>query len=113
MKFEDFLKDDYVKANQEFTIYQLKNLKPTKTPNLDDVAGTDLTQKLLKEAGNLKKLALMRPQTIYLLGSKRWFVSGMRKMEAGHIKNHPDFWKGGMELAKKISIAARKDYGNQ
>ena len=103
-------KKDYVKSNIVLTEKQLKEEKKEEYPELIKVVGKEIADSLIKEAGSLKKLALMRPQTIYTLGSKRFFNSGMRKMCAGIIAKHPDFWKGGMDIAKEVSVAARKDY---
>lgn len=101
---------DYIKKNIELTESQLKEEKVDNYPELIKLCGKELADTLVKEAGSLKKLSLMRWQTIFTLGSKRFFNSGMRKMCAGHIAKHPDYWKGGTELAKEISVAARKDY---
>ena len=108
--WDEYFKGDYIKANIAMTEAQLKEENKEEYPELINLTGKQMAKKLVKEAGSLKKLALMRYQTIYTLGSKRFFHSGMRKQEAGIIKDHPDFWKGGMELAKSVSLAARKDY---
>ena len=109
-KWEKLFDGDYIKANIMLTEMQLNEKNEDRFPELISLCGEGLAKKIVREAGSLKKLALMRYQTIYTLGSKRFFNSGMRKQEAGIISEHPEFWKGGMELAKNISIAARKDY---
>lgn len=108
MKFQ-LINNDYVKSNIEFTRWQLTQEEIKPIENLVGLLGKGLAEKLLKEAGSLKKLALMRPETIYKLGSKKFFSSNMRKVSAGIIALHPDF-ETNKDLAKQVSIAARKDF---
>jgi predicted hydrocarbon binding protein len=109
-KWSETFKKDYVEANIKLTEEQLKEEKKDEFPELIKYCGKESAKKLLKEAGSLKKLALMRWQTIYTLGSKRFFSSGMRKMEAGIIAKHPNYSMEGVDVAKNISVAARKDF---
>lgn len=107
MKFQ-LKNNDYVKSNIEYTKWQLLQTNIISIKNLEAVVGKDLANKLIKEAGSLKKLALMRPETIYKLGSKKFFSTGMKKTSAGLITEHKSADK--KALSKEISVAARKDY---
>lgn len=110
-KWSEVFDNDYVKANIALTESQLNEKeKKEDFPLLIEFCGKEMAELLVKEAGSLKKLALMRWQTIYTLGSKRFFSSGMRKMEAGIIKDHKEFPLTGYDVAKEISLRARKDH---
>jgi nucleolar protein 56 len=91
-------------------------------PNVTELAGATIAARLLREAGSLKRLAMIQASTIQLYGAEkalfRHLKTGARPPKHGFIVNHPLVSKAGKQdkgkvaraLADKISIAARVDY---
>ncbi|MBN2142054.1 hypothetical protein JW711_01870 [Candidatus Woesearchaeota archaeon] len=91
-------------------------------PNTAAVAGGLIGAKLLRGAGSLKKLAMMRSSTIQLIGAEkalfRHIRTGARPPKYGYLLQHLLVQKAGKDtrgkiaraLADKIFIAARIDY---
>nr|MCK4929939.1 NOP58 family protein [Nanoarchaeota archaeon] len=91
-------------------------------PNTLTLAGALIGAKLLKGAGSLKKLAMMRSSTIQLLGAEkalfRHIRTGAKPPKHGYILKHSlvqkakksDKGKAARALADKIFIVARTDY---
>jgi nucleolar protein 56 len=90
--------------------------------NLTTVAGSLIGAKLLKEAGSLKRLAMMRSSTIQLLGAEkalfRHIRTGARPPKYGYLLQHQlvqktrkdERGKAARALADKIFLAVRVDY---
>lgn len=90
--------------------------------NLLSVAGALLGAKLIREAGSLKKMAMMPSSTIQLLGAEtalfRHLKTGSKPPKHGVILQHPivssakkrNRGKNARILADKISLAAKTDY---
>ncbi|MBN1275718.1 hypothetical protein JXA12_05515 [Candidatus Woesearchaeota archaeon] len=91
-------------------------------PNVLVLAGPTIGARLLREAGSLKRLAMVQASTIQLYGAEkalfRHLKTGAKPPKHGHLINHPLLAKAGKEdkgkvaraLADKISIAAKVDY---
>lgn len=91
-------------------------------PNLFTLAGSLIGAKLLREAGSLKRLAMMRSSTIQLLGAEkalfRHIRTGSRPPKYGYLLQHQLVQKAKKEergkaaraLADKIFLAVRIDY---
>ncbi|MBW2991554.1 hypothetical protein KY348_07705 [Candidatus Woesearchaeota archaeon] len=91
-------------------------------PNLTTLAGALIGAKLIKGAGSLKKLAMMRSSTIQLLGAEKAFFrhikTGAKPPKYGYILHHPlvqkakksDKGRAARALADKIFICVRTDY---
>ncbi|KYK27245.1 hypothetical protein AYK26_04255 [Euryarchaeota archaeon SM23-78] len=91
-------------------------------PNLLTIAGALVGAKLLRGAGSLKKLALMRSSTIQLLGAEkalfRHIRTGAKPPKYGYLMQHQlvqkakktDKGKAARALADKIFIAVRIDF---
>jgi len=91
-------------------------------PNLTVLAGAHIGAKLLKGAGSLKKLAMMRSSTIQLLGAEkalfRHIRTGARPPKYGYLLQHQLVQKAKKEekgkaaraLADKLFLAVRIDY---
>ncbi len=91
-------------------------------PNLLAMTGALIGAKLLREAGSLKKLALMRSSTIQLLGAEkalfRHIRTGAKPPKYGYLLQHQLVQKAKKEnrgraaraLADKIFLAVRMDY---
>ena len=92
-------------------------------PNLSQIAGSTLGAKLLKEAGSMRRLALMPSSTVQILGAKKAFFRHLKNPKAktpkyGVLFQHPmvkqtpmkDKGKVARTLAGKIAIAARTDF---
>lgn len=91
-------------------------------PNVSAVAGGILGAQLLKQAGSLRRLALMPSSTIQLLGAEdalfRHLKTKAKCPKYGLIHAHPliaqkpsrDAGKIARAVASKISIAARVDF---
>ncbi len=90
--------------------------------NLNFLAGTLVSAKLIAQAGSLKKLSLFPASTIQVLGAEkalfRHITTGARTPKYGIIMQHPFVQnarkeikgKAARTLADKISIAAKLDY---
>jgi nucleolar protein 56 len=91
-------------------------------PNLTYLAGSLIGGKLLREAGSLKRLAMMRSSTIQLLGAEkalfRHIRTGAKPPKYGYLLQHQlvqkakrqDRGKAARALADKIFLAVRIDY---
>lgn len=89
-------------------------------PNLSIIAGTNISSKLIREAGSLKRLATMQSSTIQLLGAEKalfkHITRGSKPPKYGYIHSHDlvrdskDKGKAARLLADKLSMAARLDY---
>jgi nucleolar protein 56 len=92
-------------------------------PNFSEIAGTVLGARLLKEAGSLKRLAMMPSSTIQILGAKKAFFRHVKNPKAktpkyGILFQHPlvrqahpkNKGRIARTLAGKIAIAARMDF---
>ncbi len=91
--------------------------------NMNALAGTMITAKLLQKAGSLKHLAMMPSSTIQLLGAEKALFRHLRNKKLrppkhGLILSHPlvmsaKRFRRGMAarmMAGKLSIAAKVDY---
>ena len=91
-------------------------------PNLYAMAGSMIGAKLLKEAGSLRKLAMMRSSTIQLLGAEkalfRHIRTGAKPPKYGFLLQHQLVQKAKRDtrgkvaraLADKIFLAVKVDY---
>jgi nucleolar protein 56 len=91
-------------------------------PNVFRLAGTLIGAKLLRGAGSLKKLSMLRASTIQLLGAEkalfRHIKTGAKSPKYGFILHHPlvqgvgstNKGKSARILADKLFIAAKVDY---
>jgi len=91
-------------------------------PNLLTLTGAVIGAKLLREAGSLKKLAMMRSSTVQLLGAEkalfRHIRTGARPPKYGYLLQHQlvqkakkdEKGKAARALADKIFLAVRMDY---
>ena len=91
-------------------------------PNITFIAGAHIGAKLFREAGSLKRMAMMRSSTIQLLGAEkalfRHIRTGARPPKYGYLFQHKMVQKAKREdkgkvaraLADKLFIAARLDY---
>lgn len=99
---------------------ELEDILEVYAPNLKDLAGVQITSKLLREARSLKRLSMMPSSTIQLLGAEdalfRHLRTGARSPKYGFLLSHQVVQnaknKGKMAraLASKLTIAARLDY---
>ncbi|MBN1792271.1 NOP58 family protein [Candidatus Woesearchaeota archaeon] len=92
------------------------------SPNLNTLAGAVIGAKLLRGAGSLRKLAMMRSSTIQLIGAEkalfRHIKTGAKPPKYGHLLQHPlvqrakkdDRGRMARALADKIFVAVRIDY---
>ncbi|MDD5162950.1 MAG: NOP5/NOP56 family protein [Candidatus ainarchaeum sp.] len=94
-----------------------------KAPNFSQICGSVLGAKMLKEAGSLRRLALMPSSTIQILGAKKAFFRHVKNPNAktpkyGLLFQHPMVKQASFEnkgklarsLAGKISIAIKMDF---
>jgi len=91
-------------------------------PETSTISGALIGAKLLRGAGSLKKLAMMRSSTIQLLGAEkalfRHIRTGAKPPKYGYLMQHPlvqnakkkDKGRVARALADKIFICARVDY---
>ncbi|MBN2459150.1 NOP58 family protein [Candidatus Woesearchaeota archaeon] len=112
---------DLLREKQLLEDYLDKTMK-AHAPNLSAVAGSLIGAKLLKEAGSLKRLAMMRSSTIQLLGAEkalfRHIRTGARPPKYGYLLQHQfvqkakkdERGKAARALADKIFLAVRVDY---
>lgn len=130
----DFTKED-IKAVQELasqavslfkirdkTAEYMEALLKEVAPNVNEVAGSSLTAKLISSAGGLEKLARMPSSTIQLLGAEKALfrhLHGRGKspkhgviINHQYLKNAPIKMRGKIArlVASKISIAAKMDF---
>ena len=108
---------EQLQRNQE---KYLREIQEQHTPNIQDLAGTMICAKLLREAKSLKKLAMLQSSTIQLLGAEKALFRHLRTKarppKHGFIVNHEvvqnskDKGKSSRALADKISICSRLDY---
>jgi len=94
---------------------------PSRTPNLSDLLGPELTASLLAQAGGLDRLARLPSSTVQVLGAERAFFAHLRGRAPpprhGLLFLHPsiqsaprkDRGKLARALAGKVAIAARRD----
>ncbi len=122
----DIIKDFAISLNQ---LYQTKNnlekyiqekIKEV-APNLYDVAGANLSAKLIAHVNGLEALAKLPSSTVQIIGAEkatfRHLKTGENPPKHGLIFQHPsirgsNWWVRGKlarAVAGKISIAARKD----
>lgn len=110
-----------VKEKEELEKYLEKSMN-SYCPEVFTLAGAVVGAKLLRGAGGLKKLAMMRSSTIQLLGAEkalfRHIRTGAKPPKYGHILQHrlvqkaknKDKGKVARALADKMFLAARVDY---
>ena len=113
--------DSLANNNAELEKYLEATMKAY-CPNLTTIAGALIGAKLIKGAGSLKKLAMMRSSTIQLLGAEkalfRHIRTGAKPPKYGYILQHQlvqkakrdDKGKAARALADKIFICVRTDY---
>jgi nucleolar protein 56 len=112
---------DLVRESQILEDYLEKTMK-VYCPNLTVLAGSLIGAKLLRGAGSLKKLAMMRSSTIQLLGAEkalfRHIRTGARPPKYGYLLQHQlvqkakksDKGRAARQLADKLFLAVRMDY---
>jgi nucleolar protein 56 len=112
---------DLMRESQLLEDYLEKTMKAY-CPNLTVLAGSLIGAKLLRGAGSLKKLAMMRSSTIQLLGAEkalfRHIRTGARPPKYGYLLQHQlvqkakkaDRGRAARQLADKIFIAVRIDF---
>jgi nucleolar protein 56 len=112
---------DLVRESQILEDYLEKTMK-VYCPNLTVLAGSLIGAKLLRGAGSLKKLAMMRSSTIQLLGAEkalfRHIRTGARPPKYGYLLQHQlvqkakksDRGRAARQLADKIFVAVRIDF---
>ena len=112
---------DLVRESQLLEEYLEKTMK-VYCPNLTVLAGSLIGAKLLRGAGSLKKLAMMRSSTIQLLGAEkalfRHIRTGARPPKYGYLLQHQlvqkakktDRGRAARQLADKIFLAVRIDF---
>jgi nucleolar protein 56 len=98
----------------------LEEVQERHIPNIQDITGTLIAAKLLREAKSLRKLATLQSGTIQLFGAEkalfRHIKTGARPPKYGFLLNHiivqnsKEKGKTARALADKISICARLDY---
>lgn len=100
----------------------LENTMKVYCPNLTALAGALIGGKLLREAGSLKRLAMMRSSTIQLLGAEkalfRHIRTGAKPPKYGYLLQHQlvqkakrdDKGRAARQLADKLFLAVRMDY---
>jgi len=105
----------------ELTIY-IEGVLSKYCKNTFVVAGGLMSARLIKEAGSLRKLAMMTSSTVQLLGAEkalfRHLKTGARSPKHGLILHHPlvssakrdKRGKCARALADKLSIAVKTDY---
>lgn len=110
---EEFLLSDY-----------LEQLMKARCPNVTAISGALIGAKLLRGAGSIKRLAMMRSSTVQLIGAEkalfRHIRTGARPPKYGYLIQHPlvqrvkreDKGRAARALADKIFVAARLDYFN-
>jgi nucleolar protein 56 len=120
MKLAEKIKQLF-EEQRHLTSYLEKTVKEH-YPNINAVAGASIGAKLMRGAGSLKKLAMMRSSTIQLIGAEkalfRHIKTGARPPKYGYLLQHnlvqsgkkDDRGKIARALADKIFIAARLDY---
>ena len=113
--------DSLIKEDNKLETYLETSMK-AHCPNLTILAGSLVGARLLRGAGSLKKLAMMRSSTIQLLGAEkalfRHIKTGAKPPKHGYILQHQlvqrtkkaDKGKAARALADKIFLAARMDY---
>ncbi len=112
---------DLIMVKDELEDY-LKATTQESCPNILRLCGAPIGAKLLRGAGSLKKLAMMRSSTIQLLGAEkalfRHIKTGAKPPKYGYLLQHQlvqttkkaDRGKVARALADKIFLAARVDY---
>ena len=107
---------------EKYLVKYLDKTLKAYAPNLYEVAGGTIGAKLLRGAGSLKRLAMMRSSTIQLIGAEkalfRHIKTGARPPKYGYLLQHPLVQKAAKEdrgkiaraLADKIFIACRVDF---
>ncbi len=112
---------DLMRESQLLEDYLEKTMKAY-CPNLTVLAGSLIGAKLLRGAGSLKKLAMMRSSTIQLLGAEkalfRHIRTGARPPKYGYLLQHQlvqkakksDRGRAARQLADKIFLAVRIDF---
>lgn len=112
---------DLMRESQFLEEYLEKTMKAY-CPNLTVLAGALIGAKLLREAGSLKKMAMMRSSTIQLLGAEkalfRHIRTGAKPPKYGYLLQHQlvqrakkeERGKAARVLADKIFLAVRMDY---
>jgi len=112
---------DLMRESQLLEDYLEKTMKAY-CPNLVMLAGALIGGKLLREAGSLKKLAMMRSSTIQLLGAEkalfRHIRTGAKPPKYGYLLQHQlvqkakraDKGRAARQLADKIFVAVRMDF---
>lgn len=110
-----------IQENKELEEY-LETIMKSYCPNTLTLAGISIGAKLLRTAGSLKKLAMMRSSTIQLLGAEkalfRHIRTGAKPPKYGYMLQHQlvqrakksDKGRVARALADKIFIAVRTDY---
>jgi nucleolar protein 56 len=106
---------------KNLTAYLEKTMKEH-YPNIYAIAGASIGAKLLRGAGSLRKLAMMRSSTVQLIGAEkalfRHIKTGARPPKHGYLLQHNLVQKASKDkrgkvaraLADKIFVAARLDY---
>jgi nucleolar protein 56 len=112
---------DLLREKELLESYLEKTMRPY-CPNLLIMTGALIGGKLLREAGSLKKLALMRSSTVQLLGAEkalfRHIRTGAKPPKYGYLLQHQlvqrakkqDRGRVARALADKIFLAVRLDY---
>lgn len=107
---------------KEFLEAYLNQTMKSHCPNLLALPGALIGAKLLRTAGSLKKLAMMRSSTIQLLGAEkalfRHIKTGAKPPKYGYLMQHQlvqrakksDKGRVARALADKIFLAVRIDY---
>ena len=129
----DFKKDDLKPMNdQALQIIEVNKLKEKQNnylekllskycPNITAICPVSIAALLLKQAGSLKRMAMLPASTIQLLGAEKALFRHLRNKKNaapkyGYLHEHPLVAKSNNKgktarvLADKISIAARIDY---
>jgi len=100
----------------------LEQLMKARCINVTTIAGALIGAKLLRGAGSLKRLAMMRSSTVQLIGAEkalfRHIRTGARPPKYGYLIQHPlvqrvkkeDKGRAARTIADKIFVAARLDY---
>ncbi len=100
----------------------LEQLMKARCINVTTISGALIGAKLLRGAGSLRKLAMMRSSTVQLIGAEkalfRHIRTGARPPKYGYLIQHPlvqrvkkeDKGRAARAIADKIFVAARLDY---
>jgi len=129
----DFKKEDIIPMNdQALQIIELNKFKKKQNdylekllsrycPNITAICPVSIAALLLKQAGSLKRMAMLPASTIQLLGAEKALFRHLRNKKNaapkfGYLHEHPLVAKSNNKgktarvLADKISIASRIDY---